>query len=283
LIAKNGTCYFDAARRSLYGNAYQVQQYWPRVKGLFARMECWTNAADATEVLWRSTSEGNVTSWYGLDGESRVADPADASRIFAWLIARSWDTKGSVISYVYKAENSEGVDLPHANERNRTDASRSTQRHIKNIFYGNLTPYFSVLTAAAATALLTDWCFELVFDYGEYAGAQGNRSAAELPADPLLGQPSHFRSAYLRALPPSAMFHHFPEEPNVELDCLARSTDFVHASSPPTDPSQPVCFYMLSATQIGYPGSSLVRVLRPPYGEMMVTGGASPTVESRRS
>ena len=48
------------------------------------------------------------------------------------------------------------------------------------------------------------------------------------------------------------MFHHFPEEANVGLNCLVRSTDFLHASTLPTDPSQPFYSYLLSATQTGY-------------------------------
>ena len=72
------------------------------------------------------------------------------------------------MAYAYKAEDSEGVDLAPANERNRTDLTRSAQRYIKAITYGNRAPYFPDLSAAAATPLPTDWCFTVVFDYGDH-------------------------------------------------------------------------------------------------------------------
>lgn len=42
------------------------------------------------------------------------------------------------------------------------------------------------------------------------------------------------------------MFHNFPQEQNIGADCLVRSTDLVHVSSPPADPSQPFYSYLLS-------------------------------------
>ena len=48
------------------------------------------------------------------------------------------------------------------------------------------------------------------------------------------------------------MFHHFADQPNIGLNCLVRSTDFLHSSAIPTDPSQPFYSYLLSVTQTGY-------------------------------
>ena len=256
LIESDGTWNFDTAQRLHYGHQYQVQQYRPRVEGSFARIERWTNVADATDVFWRSISKDNVTSWYGLDAGSRIVDPADANRIFEWLISRSYDPKGNVISYVYKSEDSKGVDLTQANEHNRSPASRSTKRYIKDICYGNRTPYVPDLTAAAASALPTDWCFELVFDYGEHDLAAPVSEETGQPWNCRLDPFSTYRPTFevrtYRLCRRVLMFHHFPEEQNVGMNCLVRSTDFVHASSPPADPSQPFYSYLLSATQTGY-------------------------------
>lgn len=255
LIENGGTWDFDEATRSLYGNTYQVQRYRPRVEGLYALIERWANLADATDIFWRSISKDNVTSWYGLDATSRIADPADATRVFEWLVSQSYDAKGNVLSYIYKAENAEGVDLARANERNRTDASRSAQRYIKNIFYGNRTPYFPDLTAAAATELPTDWCFELVFDYGEHDPTAPTPEEVQ-PWSCRLDAFSTYRPTFevrtYRLCRRVLMFHNFPQEQNVGADCLVRSTDFVHVSTPPADPSQPFYSYLLSATQTGY-------------------------------
>src|SRR5207244_12886758 len=106
--------------------------------------------------------------WYGTPPERRIADPADPSRIFSWLICQSYDDKGNVIAYRYKPENSEAVDTSQANERNRTDQTRSAGRYIKRVLYGNRTPYFPDLAAGDPLPLPADWCFELVFDYGEH-------------------------------------------------------------------------------------------------------------------
>src|SRR4030095_5680342 len=104
-------------------------------------------------------------------------DPADPARIFSWLICESYDSKGDVIVYSYKGENSDNVDLSRLHERNRTDQTRRANRYLKRIRYGNHTPYFPILLATepwptppAATAPdgSADWFFELVFDYGEH-------------------------------------------------------------------------------------------------------------------
>jgi hypothetical protein len=155
---------FDISQRSLYGSDYNVQRYRPRVEGLFARIERWQNLSNSSDVFWRSISRDNITTWFGQSEESRIADPLDASRIFSWLISTTYDDKGNVITYGYKAEDSAGVDLTQANERNRTPGTRSPQRYIKTIYYGNRTPYSPNLAAEKQMALPTDWCFEVVFD-----------------------------------------------------------------------------------------------------------------------
>lgn len=86
--------------------AYQIRRYRPRIEGLFARIERWTNTTDATDVFWRSISKDNITTWYGKTAESRIADPADPTRTFSWLICQSHDDKGNVVVYGYKSEDS---------------------------------------------------------------------------------------------------------------------------------------------------------------------------------
>ena len=46
--------------RTLDGVTYGVRRYRPRIEGLFARIERWTNRADPTDVSWRSISADNV-------------------------------------------------------------------------------------------------------------------------------------------------------------------------------------------------------------------------------
>lgn len=118
---------------------YKIKRYRPRIEGLFARIERWTSQGDSKDTCWRSISKDNITTWYGKTAESRIADPADTSRIFSWLICESYDDKGNAIIYDYVPEDSARIDISQANERNRTDQSRSANRYLKCIKYGNKT------------------------------------------------------------------------------------------------------------------------------------------------
>jgi RHS repeat-associated protein len=246
--------------RTVYGKQYSIHRYRPRVEGLFARIERWINVLDSTDTFWRSISRENITTWYGKTAESRIADPADASRVFSWLICESYDDRGNVTAYQYKAENSQGVDGTQANERNRTAATRSAQRYLKSVFYGNRTPYFPDLNAAAPVQLSfdpTEWCFQLVFDYGEHdllaPVPQETGQPWSCRLDPFSTYRPTFEVRTYRLCRRALMFHHFAEEPNLGLNCLVRSTDLVHAQpAPPVDPSKPFYSYLLSATQTGY-------------------------------
>ena len=131
-------------------NGYAIKQYRPRIEGLFARIERWTRQSDG-DTYWRSISRDNVTTFYGETLESRVADPADPSRVFSWLISRTQDDKGNVVVYGYAAENSDNVDLTQANERNRSwPNARSANRYLSSVKYGNTRSLLDPSPAAAS-------------------------------------------------------------------------------------------------------------------------------------
>lgn len=254
LIYSGGNWTRDISSRSLYGQQYSIHRYRPRVDSLSARIERWTNVSDPQDTFWRSISN-NITTWYGATAESRVSDPLDPTRIFSWLICESYDDKGNVIAYQYKSEDSAGVDLSQGNERNRTDLTRSAQRYIKYISYGNRTPYFPVLTANTPVALTSDWCFQLVFDYGEHDLAYPVPDDTAQPwtcrPDPFSTYRPTFEVRTYRLCRRVLMFHQFENASNVGLNCLVRSTDLSHATTA-LDPTQPVYSYLLSVTQTGY-------------------------------
>jgi RHS repeat-associated protein len=256
LLLNAGQWTRDVVSRTVYGQQYLIHRYRPRVEGLFARIERWLNTADAGDTFWRSISKDNITTWYGKTAGSRIADPADPTRIFSWLICESYDDKGNAAAYQYKQEDSAGVDLSQAHERNRSPLSRSAQRYVKDVFYGNRAPYFPDLTAKAPAALPTDWCFQLVFDYGEHDLANptpdDTAAAWNCRLDPFSSYRSTFEVRTYRLCRRALMFHNFPAQQSVGADCLVRSTDLVHATTLPTDPSQPFYSYLLSATQSGY-------------------------------
>jgi len=86
----NGEFLRDAKGNFVYDESprdgYLVRRFRPRIEGLFARIERWTNQSHPTDTFWRSISKDNITTFYGKSAESRIADPADPSRIFSWLI-----------------------------------------------------------------------------------------------------------------------------------------------------------------------------------------------------
>ena len=192
--------------------------------------------ANATDTFWRSISKDNITTWYGKTAASRVADPADPSRIFSWLICESYDDKGNAIVYEYAAENDANIDRTQANERNR---ERTANRYLKRILYGN-----RVSRLIQPDLVAAEWLFELVFDYDEdhYERIAPDAALPEseqrprvrvtaTPAMPWTVRPdphSSYRAGFevrtYRRCHRVLMFHHF-DELGTEL-YLVRSTEF---------------------------------------------------------
>lgn len=200
---------------------------------------------------------GNITTWYGRTGESRIFDPGDPRRIFSWLICESYDDKGNVIAYSYKPEDSADLDLLQVHEANRTDASRSANRYLQRIRYGNREPYFPLFTEdGAAVPLPSEWLFEIAFDYGEHdpdtptpdgAGTWSHRN------DPYSSYRAGFEMRTYRLCQRVLMFHHFADEEGVGNDCLVRSTDFDYRhEQDPADPRNPIHTVLTSVTQCAY-------------------------------
>jgi RHS repeat-associated protein len=243
--------------RVWHGSSYRIRRYRPRVEGLFARIECWTNLADPQDVFWRSISKENITTWYGKSEQSRIADPNDRSKIFKWLVCESYDDRGNVVVYEYKSEDSLGLALSQANERNRTGETRSVNRYLKSLKYGNATPYFPVLDQVAPpTALPENWYFEVVLDYGEHdtdvprPDDQGDWLCRN---DPFSSYRSGFEIRTYRLCQRVLMFHHFPNEPQVGADCVVRSTDFTYSyEDDPANARNPVLTFLDSVMQVGY-------------------------------
>ncbi|HZO90882.1 MAG TPA: SpvB/TcaC N-terminal domain-containing protein [Chthonomonadaceae bacterium] len=254
---------------------YIIHRYRPRIEGLFSRIERWTHAATG-EIHWRSISRDNVTTLYGQTNESRIFDPEDPdpkhpTRIFSWLICQSYDDKGNAIVYEYQREDSQcvfedqkGRFAASAHERNRTPASRSANRYLKRVRYGNRQPNRDLVTWQAfdPTQLPADtWMFEVIFDYGEghYAeeapDAQGQVFALAR-IDPPAGSHwpvrqdsfSTYRAGFevrtYRLCRRVLMFHHFPQELGIH-DCLVRSTEFTYSESP-------IASFLTGITQSGY-------------------------------
>ena len=156
--------------RTVFGINYDIHTYRPRIEGLFSRIERWVNVATGISH-WRTISTSNVTTLYGYDNLSSIADPADPRKIFSWSICRSWDDKGNAVTYSHVAEDDQGIDLSQSSEANRTSGVRATQRYLSLVCYGNTNPYLPVWNEAGQEKPVpTDWLFKVVLDYEDHGG-----------------------------------------------------------------------------------------------------------------
>jgi RHS repeat-associated protein len=274
----NGEWELDADGRRVIDegprDGYVVRRYRPRIEGLFARIERWTNTSDHSDVHWRSVSKDNVLTLYGKDSDSRIFDPGDPAHIFSWLICESRDDKGNAVLYAYKPEDGTGVDLTQTHQSNRgdrDDSRRKTSRYLKHIRYGNRLPLLDDAGhrprwLAVEQTEKARWMFEVVFDYGDHdravpkPGDYKEADAAETlkwpwfyRQDPFSTYRAGFEVRTTRLCQRVLMFHHFESEEGVGSDCLVRSTDLIYSDeSNSEDSPRPLYTFLRGVTQTGY-------------------------------
>jgi RHS repeat-associated protein len=252
VLGADGTRFEDATSAP----GFLIHRYRPRVDGLLARIERWTDAGTG-RIHWRSITRDNVTTWYGRSDDSRISDPAAApdgpDRTFSWLICETRDDKGNAVVYEYATEDAEGVDAGRASERNRV---RTANRYLKRVLYGNRTSHLVDPDLAAA-----QWMSEVVLDYdeGHYeavdpdpppdrhrlvrVSASPSRPWGVRP-DPFSVHRPGFEVRTYRRCHRVLVFHHIPDLPTGEpgYDGLVRSTTFDYADldHPDLDDTDPV-------------------------------------------
>ena len=238
------------ARRSLGGQTFEVRAYRPRVEAGFSRIERWTDTTTG-DAHWRTISTGNVTSVYGQDLVSRIADPADPSRVFSWLLDLSFDDRGNAIRYVYKPEDRANV-ASTASETNRVVGAN---RYLKQVLYGNDTPYLP--GTEQFSSVPTQWCFELILDYGEHDPAvptPAEVSAWACRPDPFSTYRSCFEIRTYRRCRRLLMFHHLCELGDDPV--LVRSTDLTYSDTESVDADVPVLSLIATITRTGWIGAA---------------------------
>jgi RHS repeat-associated protein len=246
--------------RVVDGVTYRIQRYCPRVEGVFARIERWTSLSDPAQVSWRTVSKENVTTWFGKTAASRITDPIDPLRTFSWLICETFDDRGNVIVYEYKREDSTGVDITKANERNRNLIIhlRTANLYPKHIRYGNSVPYFPASDAptVAPPNHDNDWYFEVVFDYGEHdqtAPTPIGQSDWPVRDDPFSSYRSGFEVRTYRLCQRVLMFHHFLDQLKTGTNCLVHSTDLTYSFEESlVDSHKPIVSALLAVTHVGF-------------------------------
>ena len=251
--------------RTLFGVSYRVFEYRPRVEGAFAKIERWSSAA-AGRTFWRTISRDNVTSVYGYEASSCVADPRDATRIFSWQLSRSWDDRGNAALYSYVAEDSVGLAAA-AHEANRTVAGRAAQIYLKAIFYGNTAPFRPDWTAAVEQPLPSAWAFKAVLDFGDHTADPPTLTADgpwAVRPDPFSTYRSGFEVRTYRRVQRFLFFNDFPDEPTCGADRLVRSLQFTY-SDQQSQPDTKVAEYTMltSVASMGFGDAGASRAMPP--------------------
>jgi RHS repeat-associated protein len=203
--------------------AYSVLTYRPRTAGSFDRIERWTSLSDG-DVHWRVTTAGNITSVYGMHPGARIADPAENTRIFQWLIEQTYDARGNQVVYAYQA----GED----------------NTYLRKIKYGNY--------QADTQPDSDDWHFEIDFAYStpptvENPPAEANAGADRPRPDPFSSYKSGFRIRTSLRCIQIAVSHRFAEASGGSI-FVASATRFDYLDSAGSSRLS----LLWSVTQVGY-------------------------------
>ncbi|HXR61613.1 MAG TPA: SpvB/TcaC N-terminal domain-containing protein, partial [Solirubrobacterales bacterium] len=244
--------------RRLHGVDYEVRPYRPRVEGPYARIERWTALASGVSH-WRTISSDNVTTLYGFDPGSSIAEAPGSPRVFSYLACRRFDGKGNLIVYSYTALPGTEVPLAAAHEANREPVERGRQRYLSSVRYGNVDPWFADWSEGGSEPPLPDpqgWHFELVLDYGEHdreAPLPGQARACPPRPDAFSSCRAGFEVRTYRRCQRALMFHHFEREPEVGRNCLVRALELRYADQEATPAAAaPVHSLLSSIVSVGY-------------------------------
>lgn len=154
---------------------FTIRNFIPRIEGLFARIERWTEKT-TRRIKWRVITKENSTTLFGWTDNSIISNPADSTKIYEWLPEFVFDDKGNCSQYIYKKEDKIGFDESMLHNRNRfkADEITYTNLYIDKVLYGNKTPYIQF---GNPFPIETDYMFQTVFDYG----------TTDLDSDPIDG------------------------------------------------------------------------------------------------
>ncbi|HET7818179.1 MAG TPA: SpvB/TcaC N-terminal domain-containing protein, partial [Bacteroidia bacterium] len=224
---------------------HKIKFYKPRIEGLFARIERWTEKATGI-IKWRVITRQNITTLFGWSSNSVIADPNDNKKIFEWLPEFIFDDKGNCSQYIYKKEDNKGFNLSLTHNNNRFIGGKITYAnlYLERIVYGNKTPYKKFGNPFPSD---TDYIFQTVFDYGEY---DSNTPYSKINdwnfrADAFSNYKAGFEIRTTRLCKRILLFHHFNELPGGSA--LVRSLNFEYDTTSEKDFT-----FLKSVTSYGY-------------------------------
>jgi len=224
---------------------YLIRYYKPRIEGLFARIERWQHKTSLV-IKWRVITKDNVTTLFGWTENSIIANPEEAQQIYEWLPEFVFDDKGNCSHYLYKKEDSKGLDTSsiHLNNRIKDGKITYTNLYLEKVLYGNKTPYKKFNDPFPSEA---DYFFQTVFDYGEYDTNSPfiKINDWQIRNDAFSDYKSGFEIRTTRLCSRVLLFHYFSELPGGSA--LVKSVSFEY------DTNQQQGFtFLKSITPFGY-------------------------------
>src|SRR5690625_4205267 len=212
---------------------FSIRFYRPRIEGLLARIERWTNKTSG-EMKWKITTKDNTTTLFGWSAQSRIANPRNEFQIFEWLPEFIYDDKGNCTHYKYRKEDSKGLDdsLPHNRNRIKNGKITYTNRYLEKISYGNKTPYKNFGDPYPSE---NSYLFSTAFDYGTLSSSDSVDSINEwnFRADAFSDYKAGFEIRTTRLCKRILLFHHFKGEN--EYDGLVKSINFEYDTASEDD------------------------------------------------
>jgi RHS repeat-associated protein len=233
---------------------YTIKPYRPRIEGLFARIEL-IQKSGKTESWWRVTTKDNITTWYGLTEEGRIANPESTQQIFKWFPELVTDHKGNLQRYRYKQENDTGVPKSlHEKNRLNNGPAKFTNTYLKSIQYCNKTPWPTDATdhydPSTGLPSNSDFLMEAVLDYGDHIVEFTAEADHDWPCrtDAFSDYHAGFEIRTYRKCKRVLMFHYFDE---LDGKNLVRSLELTYAQDGGTATLTEADF-ITTATQRGY-------------------------------
>ncbi len=237
---------------------YLIERFRPRLEGGFARIERVTNQINR-QMWWKVTSRDNVTTFYGLTPDARIADPEHTERIFTWLPQLSYDDKGNWVQYTFKPEDLDNVTWSPQEHKRLNQEVPITNAYLKSVRYGNRTPFQpSDPYEPSLPNPQESTCFQIVFDYGEHDNDIPSPTEIQswsVRNDPFSSYRSGFEIRTYRLCRRVLLFHSFPDLG--QTPCLVRSLDLTYGEVEEHLPDQtsnhsPRINHLLSAADTGY-------------------------------
>ncbi|MBK8644836.1 MAG: insecticidal toxin complex protein [Saprospiraceae bacterium] len=212
---------------------FTIRNYKPRIEGLFARIERWTQKSNGI-IKWKITTRDNTTNLFGWTDNSVLADPSYNRKIFEWLPEFVFDDKGNCCHYIYKKEDATGLDQTLIHNRNRLKDGiiTYTNLYLEKVLYGNRTPYQKF---GDAFPIEENYFFQTILDYGEYDLIKPYQKSGEwtFRPDAFSDYKAGFEIRTTRLCRRILQFHHFDELPGGSA--LVKSLNITYDTSTEQD------------------------------------------------